>query len=465
MRVLPNKPMRILCGTDFSEHARQASRVAAALAQRLAEPLLLVHALDFPSYAAKSKAGGVFRMVKASRQKELEQEAGRNLKAGASVNGQLHAGPADEALVELAEEGPTRLVVVASLGRRGAERWFLGSVSERTAERATVPTLVVRDAAPFEAWARGKRPLKVFVAFNFTVTSEAALRWVKELQAIGPCDVVVSYVDWPPEQRARIGGTGTLPLVGNPPEVQAVLEREVRAQAVEVLGEIPFRLRVEASWGRPDARLAEMAKEEGADLIVVGSHQYRGFERLWHTSVSRGLLHGATMSVAVVPLSTREKRGTDMAPPVRRVLVTTDFSDLANLAIPHAYSLLRGGGTLYLVSVVHPGALPRGEYLRGAKTPQSAMQHKKLIESCLAKLRGLIPTEAVAAGIETKVEVVEHDEVAAAISQAAERFGVDVICLGTHGGSGLSKALLGSVAQAVMGQSHRPILVVRPPRE
>jgi nucleotide-binding universal stress UspA family protein len=95
--------MRILCGTDFSEHARQASRVAAALAQRLAEPLLLVHALDFPDYAAKSKAGGVFRMVKASRQKELVQEAGRNLKAGASVKVQLHAGRADEALVELAQ--------------------------------------------------------------------------------------------------------------------------------------------------------------------------------------------------------------------------------------------------------------------------------------------------------------------------------------------------------------------------
>jgi nucleotide-binding universal stress UspA family protein len=457
--------MRILCGTDFSEHARQASRVAAALAQRLAEPLLLVHALDFPDYAAKSKAGGVFRMVKASRQKELVQEAGRNLKAGASVKVQLHAGRADEALVELAKEGPTRLVVVASLGRRGAERWFLGSVSERTAECATVPTLVVRDAAPFEAWTRGERPLKIFAAFNFTLTSEAALRWVKELQAIGPCDVVVGYVDWPPEQRARIGGTGTLPLVGNPPEVQAVLEREVRAQAVEVLGEIPFRLRVEANWGRPDVRLAEMAKEEGADLIVVGSHQYRGFERLWHKSVSRGLLHGATMSVAVVPLSTREKRGTDMAPPLRRVLVTTDFSDLANLAIPHAYSLLRGGGTVHLVHVTHPDELPGGGHRPGPPDSWFEARHARHVQACVEKLRALIPAEAARHGVHTEVEVIEHREVTKAISQAAERFGVDVICLGTHGGSGFSKALLGSVAQAVMGQSHRPILVVRPPRE
>ena len=34
----------IICGTDFSENARQAANVAAALATRLSAPLVLVHA-------------------------------------------------------------------------------------------------------------------------------------------------------------------------------------------------------------------------------------------------------------------------------------------------------------------------------------------------------------------------------------------------------------------------------------
>ncbi|MBE0541820.1 MAG: universal stress protein [Verrucomicrobia bacterium] len=463
-RAATSKVPRIICGTDFSENARQGSRAAAAIAKRLNGPALLVHALDFPRYAAESKAD-VFRVVTASRRKSLHQEAESIRKAGVTVEVQLHPGRADEALVDLARKGLTRLLVVASLGRRGAERWLLGSVSERTAECATVPTLVVRDAAPFEAWTRGERPLKVFVAFNSTVTSEAALRWVKELAAIGPCEVVVGYVAWPPEQRRRLGDAGSLPLVGNPPEVQAVLERDVRARAVELLGEIPFRPRVEANWGRPDVRLAEMAKEEAADLIVVGSHQYRGFERLWHTSVSRGLLHSATMSVAVVPLSTREKRGAGVAPPVRRVLVTTDFSDLANHAIPHAHSLLRGGGTVHLVHVMHPQALPGGEYLHGPPDRQFEARHAKHVEACAAKLRALIPAEAAALGILTEVAVVEHRDAAEGICQAAERFGADVICLGTHGRSGVEKALMGSVAQKVMTHSRRPLLTVRPPLE
>lgn len=283
-----------------------ASRTAAALARQVGDPLLLVHAVEGPSWGAAH--ADALRWRSSGGSDSLAGEADRLREGGVSVETQSPVGRADEVLVRLAAEGSARLIVVASLGRRGKDRWFLGSVSERTAERATAPTLVVRDAAPFEAWARGERPLRVFVAFNFTPTSEAALRWVGELRAIRPVDVVIGYVDWPPETRSRGDGTGRIPLVGNAPEVQAELERDLTARATGLLGGTPFRARVEANWGRPDLRLAEMAREEKVDLILVGSHQYRGFERLWHASVSRGLLHGAAMSVLVVPLPGRESR-------------------------------------------------------------------------------------------------------------------------------------------------------------
>ena len=55
----------------------------------------------------------------------------------------------------------------------------------------------------------------------------------------------------------------------------------------------------------------------------------------------------------------------------------------------------------------------------------------------------------------------EHTQPAMAICQAAERFGADLICMGSRGRSGLTKVLLGSVAQGVMAQSKRPVLVLR----
>lgn len=439
----------VLCGTDFSKAAAQAADVACALAKCLHAPLELVH---------------VHAPLKGPPpERKLSAEATRLRQHGVEIHETMLEGVADEAMVKQAKRKSCQLVVVASLGKRGLERWVLGSVSERTAERSTVPTLVVRDSAPFLAWTRGERALKVFVAFNHTPTSEAALIWVKNLQAIGPFELVVGYVDSPPEQLARLGSAGALSLVGNPPDLQSILERELKARVMELLGPHAARIRVEPNWGRPDAPLAGMAMQESADLVVGGSHQYHGFERLWKTSVSSGLLHSAAMSVAVVPLTTGKLKTVGIAPTIRKVLTTTDFSDLANLAIPHAYSLLRSGGTLHLITVIHPHELPGGEFAQGPLDRDFEKQHAKYIGICQEKLRALIPAEAVVRGIQTEVEVVEHADAGVGISQAAERFGADVICMGTHGGSGLLKLLPGSVAQKMLARSSRPLLLVRPP--
>ena len=51
-----------------------------------------------------------------------------------------------------------------------------------------------------------------------------------------------------------------------------------------------------------DARVAEFAKENVADLLVVASPDRGTLDRLWHGSVSRGAVHLATTNVACVPL-------------------------------------------------------------------------------------------------------------------------------------------------------------------
>jgi len=59
--------------------------------------------------------------------------------------------------------------------------------------------------------------------------------------------------------------------------------------------------------------------------------------------------------------------------------------------------------------------------------------------------------------------VIEAPTVDRAILAAAERFGVDVIALGSQGRSGLSRAMLGSVAEQVARQSGRPVLIAHAP--
>lgn len=447
--------MRIICGTDFSQPAQAAADTAAALAVRLSDTLLLVHAQETAGLGAITPQ--VLAEWSAGLTAQLLEEAHRLRQLGAVVKEQLLTGLPDEKLVELSRRPGTRLVVVSSLGRRAPARWLLGSISERTAERAAVPTLVVRDAAPLVAWARGERTLKVIVAADFTVATEGALHWVKQLKQIGPCEVVVGHVDWPPEQQARLGLRGPLPLTENPPEAQRILERDLIARTSEILGDGAARVRVVPGWGRADAALVELAREEQADLLVTGTHQHHGLQRLATPSVSRGLLHHAPMSVVLVPTPKEVAHGLVAVPQLQRVLAATDFSALGDRAIPYAYSTLPPGGVVRLLHVLPPSASPRKSSQRAATQVQLRLTVAR------RKLQTLIPAGTIARGIRTEVEVVESEDVAAAISQAAERFGAHVICLGSHGRSGIAKAVLGSVAQAVMVQCHRPLLLVRPP--
>ncbi len=289
--------MSIVCGTDFSEHAQASARVAAAMAKALGRPLSLVHAGEALQVERERGARGALTAT-------LEDEA-RKLaeKTGATVEAVLEAGPADEGLLRVAGRVKARLVVVGSLGDRKQHRWLLGSVAERVAQSSPVPVLVVRDAERLEAWASGAGGrLHVMVGVERTEGSLLALRWASELRAIGAVALTVVEVVWPPEEQKRLGVPPPVPLDHLRPELEATLRAELErwALAAGSLGDASFL--VSGGFGRVDAHLAQLSSKAEADLLVVGTHQRAGVARLWQGSVSRGVLHGAAMSVACVPL-------------------------------------------------------------------------------------------------------------------------------------------------------------------
>jgi nucleotide-binding universal stress UspA family protein len=147
------------------------------------------------------------------------------------------------------------------------------------------------------------------------------------------------------------------------------------------------------------------------------------------------------------------------------VLAPTDLSDLGSSAVRHAYGLVPAGGTVYLLHVLPlaPGAPPLGT---GYSLPEpTSAKERTEREQITAELRALIPPEAAPRGITTHIELITGRKVSEAICQAAERLDCDVICLATHGRSGLTRALAGSVAQEVLMNGTRPMFIVRPPRD
>lgn len=151
-------------------------------------------------------------------------------------------------------------------------------------------------------------------------------------------------------------------------------------------------------------------------------------------------------------------------PQIRRILVPTDFSPLGNRAAAYAYALLPKGGEVCLVHVLEVRPTPSPLYAHYEAGPALTPKRRAaLVSSARRRLQRLIPRRAAARGIASVVEVVEATDVNRALCEVAQRRGVDVICMSSHGRSGLSVLLVGSVARALMRRAPAPLLVVRPP--
>jgi nucleotide-binding universal stress UspA family protein len=155
--------------------------------------------------------------------------------------------------------------------------------------------------------------------------------------------------------------------------------------------------------------------------------------------VSAVILEDAHQSVLCVPLTA--DAALDEVPRVRVALAATDRSAFANLAIPWAYALVGDKGEVHIVHVVED---------------ESDVNDQALVQELLE----LAPPARM--GVTTRAHVVHGDDPARTIAETAERAGADVICICSHGRSGLTRALVGSVADKLMRACHRPVLVLRP---
>jgi nucleotide-binding universal stress UspA family protein len=432
----------------------QAATAAACLAARTGATLHLVHALDLPPDALKAQSGHPL-LLWAEGQLAREGERLRGL--GASVTGRAVAGQAERVLQAAARDLKATLVVVGALGQGGNDWHRLGSRADRTAQHSHVPVLTIRDAAPFVSWLREGRALRVVLGADTSESTENAARWLDSLCLLGPVDLTLAHFYWPPEAFGRFGIEGNRSLVEPNPEVVGALGRDLSQRLDHLLHAKLRAYRIEPYLGRPGDALAALAQEMPADLVIVGSRAIGALEKLWDGSVARQTLQAARVSVACVPAPSVPRKL--HVPRLRHVLVATDFSDLANSAIPLAYSTLQRGGTIHLLHVLASDRPRIDPYDVFRPVPDEVTT--EAAAAARSRLSQLIPPDASGTGIVTELHVIDAADAWQAICQAAERLGADLICLGTHGRGGIARAALGSVAANVLTHTRRPLLLAR----
>jgi nucleotide-binding universal stress UspA family protein len=139
----------------------------------------------------------------------------------------------------------------------------------------------------------------------------------------------------------------------------------------------------------------------------------------------------------------------------KNILFPTDFSHASDEVLPHATSLARdSGATLIILHVEEPPlAYGGGELYYGIPEPNT-----EALKKMLEKIKPADP----------KVPFVHRmvtGDPATEIVRVAEEEGVDLIVMSTHGRSGLTRVLMGSVAELVVRRAPCPVLTFKQPAE
>ena len=141
---------------------------------------------------------------------------------------------------------------------------------------------------------------------------------------------------------------------------------------------------------------------------------------------------------------------------MKKILVPSDFSALSTAALRYAGSLAAQTGS-ELVALYADKFLPPLEFTSGGVNDlklalaESSRKAKEELERSVA--------QNVPAGVRTTSVVVEDHPVSAILTYAIQN-GVDLIVMGTRGGGGIERLLLGSVSERVVAESPIPVTLI-----
>ncbi len=198
--------------------------------------------------------------------------------------------------------------------------------------------------------------------------------------------------------------------------------------------------------------ILDYARDHDIDLVVMGTHGRRGLMRMLLGSVAEEVVR-----LAPCPVLTVLGRGeVELQPRFGTIVVPIDFSEHSKLALGYAAEIAKlHGARIKLFHVVEETVYP-DFYL--PVLPSSEAVTERLIKEGTSRLRDLAG-EAVGS-IDCEVHV-QSGRGVSKIVDFAQQEGGDLIVIASHGLTGLSHMLLGSVTESVVRQASCPVLTVK----
>ncbi len=228
------------------------------------------------------------------------------------------------------------------------------------------------------------------------------------------------------------------------------------------------KVKGEMAVGYAAEEILQYAEDNGIDLILMATHGHSGPKRWKIGSVAGKIMSASRIPVLLVRADVPEEMKA-IKWPVETILVPLDGSEMAESVLPHVKTIAKQQGIkpveVVLLRVCEPPTVPSyyGPELSGVPldwgkyVEQEMVRDKERAREYLDELE----KKFIDKGISVRSDVIQgkpDDE----IVEYANKEDFSLIVMATHGRSGLSRLVYGSVAANLINGVSSPILMIKP---
>lgn len=284
---------------------------------------------------------------------------------------------------------------------------------------------------------RKVRNILILVAIDGSDSSKNALRQAIKFARNEHCGVTAVTV-LPPYE-------GELDLTGFQNIRESFREpgEKILSEAERIATEEGIQINTILEEGNIHEAIIDIAVANECDLIVMGRRGLSNLERAFMGSVTARVIGYSPIDVLVMPQDSIIKWN--------NVLLAVDGSRYSEMASNRAISLAQTyGQELNVLSVVD---VPAEAY---AEAPDFI---EKMVDNA-RETAEVVENMAKSAGLRSQ-SFVREGEAHKKIIDLAKKLESSIICMGSHGRTGLRRLLMGSVTEKVIGSAPCPVLVVK----
>jgi len=282
---------KILCPVDFFPASDAAVNYAAGLAENYGATIHLLHVVTPVTAGAFEFAFDIAEVTESIERKcaeELNELATKLKKAGIPAEAQVRIGDVYEEIKDAIAEVKPELIVMGTHGRRGVERWFMGSTTEKLLRHSPVPMVTISATGEKCCQPRFGR---ILVTTDFSEGTADALAYAFSVAQENESKVTLLHVIH--DLTMDVSGKYHDSLIQG---VRKQLDDLVPAGVRDWCDVVT---RVEA--GVPYRLILRMIEDEKVDLLVMNIHGKGMLDRALLGSTAERVVRAAACPVMMIP--------------------------------------------------------------------------------------------------------------------------------------------------------------------